>query len=54
MKSSGEKKNLSNIEKLVAFTQEEEPELIPVFLSLLEVCFHGEEHSFQEFQIVIR
>lgn len=35
----------TNIEKLVAFAEEEGAELIPAFLALLEVCLHCEEHS---------
>lgn len=34
----------TNIEKLVAFAEEEGAELIPAFLALMEVCFHCEEH----------
>lgn len=35
----------TNIEKLVAFAEEEGAELIPAFIALLEVCLHCEEHS---------
>lgn len=35
----------TNIENLAFFVEEEEPELIPAFLALLEMCFHSEEHG---------
>lgn len=38
----------TNIEKLVDFTNEEGPELIPAFLALIEMCFYGHEDSFQK------
>lgn len=39
----------SNIEKLASFANQEDPDLIPVFTSLLEMCFNSEKHSFQKF-----
>lgn len=39
---------LTNIEKLVDFMESEGPELVPAFLTLLEVCFDSNKHCFQK------
>lgn len=39
----------TNVEKLAAFVEEEEASLLPAFLTLLEVCFHGQEHGLEKF-----
>jgi hypothetical protein len=39
----------SNIEKLASFVNQEDPDLIPVFTALLEMCFNSEKHSLQKF-----
>lgn len=39
---------MTNIEKLAAFIDKEGRELLPAFLSLLEVCLYGREHSLEE------
>lgn len=39
----------TNVEKLAAFVEEEEASLLPAFLTLLEMCFHGQEHGLEKF-----
>lgn len=41
-------KNSTNIEQLYDFIEKEDPDLLPAFLTLIEVCFHSEEHGFKE------
>lgn len=41
----------SNLEQLVSFANRESPELIPVFLSMIKICFHSEKHCFQKSEI---
>lgn len=46
------KPTLSNLEQLVLFASREGPELIPVFLSMIEICFHSDKNSLQEVQVI--
>lgn len=46
MNANGKQK--TNLEKLTEFAEVEAPELIPLFITLLEMCFQSEEHSFQK------
>ena len=43
----------TNLERLVKFVEDEGPELIPIFLSVLEMCFQSKEHSGKELEIPI-
>ena len=42
---------MTNIEKLMNYINAEGPELLPAFLRLLEVGFHGSEHGLEESKV---
>lgn len=46
-------KEKSNIEKLADFIMEEGPELLPAFLSLVEMSFNQKKQSFEELEVAV-
>lgn len=46
MEKENEVSRQTNIEKLVAFTEEKGPDLIPIFLAMIEMCFYSHKNSF--------
>lgn len=54
MKSKKGYSDQTNLENLVDFIEDEGENLVPVFLTLLEMCFHSEEHCFDKFKVTIR
>lgn len=43
------KREESNLEKLSRFIEDEDPDLFPAFIAVLEMCFHSEKHCLQKF-----